>query len=876
MSLAHSVSTRARLRSTLLGSAARTVLAVLTAGSAFVSPALAQVPGIAPSIEIHADVIESLRQSYQAAPAPAVAQPAPKVEAPVRQPVNAPVARRAEAPTPPPTAVVAPAPIQEPAVTRWGMPASVSMSPPPGQAAVTSEAPVVVAPRARAERTRTETVRPVEVAPRVVEPAAPVLSPQEQASQRWSNRFPQPASRPTPPAVAAPIAPPHAVTPVAPLPAPVAVERPAPVLPPIAAPEPVKPPKPIALPPLPKAQKSIEALPAPIALPPVDAPAKVEKLPPLEVLPEPAKPAPAKPEPVNAAPKAPALPPVQKLPPIEELPPLPAPTKTPAPAALPIPSLPEPKLPAVDAAKQESSNALQAPASATPAANGEGYGLMDDIKRLSRKMLGKEAEPLKPITTPIPVPVLPEPKALKAEPLPPLDVKPIAPDAGMDLPPIAPIPLEPTKPAKVIEPATAKLAPIALPPLSATEAKETAAQKKAKEQEKKKAEAQEKKEQAAAEKAAKDAEKKAKDLAKKEQAAAAKAAKKAAAEKPAKSSALDDEMAPLTLPPLPGEPVVAPPADMPAELEPMPPLPPEPAPKKVEAPVKLEPVKEAAPEPKEEPAKPAKVDPLAGLPPISMLDDDHKPSKAVPVMPVTSSSNDKPMPPLPPLDRKEAPVKKDAAKKEIIAPKGEVRTVKATPVTEVGGAELPPILDLPPLPSEAAKAPEAVLAPIKGPAPKPSDALELLEKNGTKLAPVTELASLPTELPPLPALPEESAVAEKAPAKAEAPKADAISGSAVRVLFKKDALDIPGGSDDALKRFAKETVANPGKRVVIASFASGKGDEQARAARKIALSRGLKVRSFLIDQGVDALRINVTSKMDDGAMNPDRVEVGLQ
>ena len=124
-----------------------------------------------------------------------------------------------------------------------------------------------------------------------------------------------------------------------------------------------------------------------------------------------------------------------------------------------------------------------------------------------------------------------------------------------------------------------------------------------------------------------------------------------------------------------------------------------------------------------------------------------------------------------------------------------------------------------------------------------------------------------TNPPELPELPDTTA-----PAK---PAAKAASGDSI--LFAKDSLDLPASADGALGKVLGGINAAPSKRVLVVAYASGKGEEQARAARKIALSRGLKVRGALIDKGVDKLRINVQAKVDEsGGASADRVEVGLE
>ncbi len=79
-----------------------------------------------------------------------------------------------------------------------------------------------------------------------------------------------------------------------------------------------------------------------------------------------------------------------------------------------------------------------------------------------------------------------------------------------------------------------------------------------------------------------------------------------------------------------------------------------------------------------------------------------------------------------------------------------------------------------------------------------------------------------------------------------------------------------------LDEAAKRLVHNEALRVTLIAYASVVGD-QASTARRVSLSRALSVRAYLIDAGVNNMRINVQAEGDKNpGGDPDRVEVFLQ
>ena len=125
------------------------------------------------------------------------------------------------------------------------------------------------------------------------------------------------------------------------------------------------------------------------------------------------------------------------------------------------------------------------------------------------------------------------------------------------------------------------------------------------------------------------------------------------------------------------------------------------------------------------------------------------------------------------------------------------------------------------------------------------------------------------------------AVAQPAakPAAAAAP-APAAAGAATKpaltIVFKSTETAVPLTSKDTLDTLAKQLAQNESQRVTIIAYATATGD-QASTARRVSLSRALSVRAYLIDAGVNNLRINVQAEGDKNpGGEPDRVDILVQ
>lgn len=87
---------------------------------------------------------------------------------------------------------------------------------------------------------------------------------------------------------------------------------------------------------------------------------------------------------------------------------------------------------------------------------------------------------------------------------------------------------------------------------------------------------------------------------------------------------------------------------------------------------------------------------------------------------------------------------------------------------------------------------------------------------------------------------------------------------------------MPLSVQSQLDSVAKQLSHNDNLRVTLVAYASAAGD-QASTARRVSLSRALSVRAYLIDAGVNNMRINVQAEGDKNpGGDPDRVDLVLQ
>lgn len=95
------------------------------------------------------------------------------------------------------------------------------------------------------------------------------------------------------------------------------------------------------------------------------------------------------------------------------------------------------------------------------------------------------------------------------------------------------------------------------------------------------------------------------------------------------------------------------------------------------------------------------------------------------------------------------------------------------------------------------------------------------------------------------------------------------------MLFKPSETTLPSEHHASLTALAERMKQDPALRISVVAHATGSGD-QASNARRMSLARALAVRAYLIDQGIDNLRINVQAEGGKNAGDqPDRVDLFL-
>ena len=144
-----------------------------------------------------------------------------------------------------------------------------------------------------------------------------------------------------------------------------------------------------------------------------------------------------------------------------------------------------------------------------------------------------------------------------------------------------------------------------------------------------------------------------------------------------------------------------------------------------------------------------------------------------------------------------------------------------------------------------------------------SESVDLLDLEPEKLVP--EMAAPEFEVAALPPQPKLSKPSVKA----------AVGATQVSINYGKDDTDIPESNKSKLKDIANKAKAAK-KRIIISSFASGEEDES-KAANMISLSRGLSLRAYFIDRGVAMDRIIVQAKgLENAGGAPDRADIVIE
>lgn len=106
------------------------------------------------------------------------------------------------------------------------------------------------------------------------------------------------------------------------------------------------------------------------------------------------------------------------------------------------------------------------------------------------------------------------------------------------------------------------------------------------------------------------------------------------------------------------------------------------------------------------------------------------------------------------------------------------------------------------------------------------------------------------------------------PAPAPAPQSGLVT-----ISFAGGQGELPGGNITALDTLAQQ-LANSEDRLQIRAYAASSGSDGGSGARRLALSRALAVRAYLIDRGIRSTRIDVRALGTPTDGSPvDRVEV---
>jgi outer membrane protein OmpA-like peptidoglycan-associated protein len=112
--------------------------------------------------------------------------------------------------------------------------------------------------------------------------------------------------------------------------------------------------------------------------------------------------------------------------------------------------------------------------------------------------------------------------------------------------------------------------------------------------------------------------------------------------------------------------------------------------------------------------------------------------------------------------------------------------------------------------------------------------------------------------------------------------APASDFEAYRVMFDGGKTDVKPGEEAVLNKIVKKLQSEPNTKLQLRAYADGTPDTTAQA-RRISLTRALNVRSYLVQQGISATRLDVralgmgSASMDDqvgkGNIAPDRVDL---
>jgi outer membrane protein OmpA-like peptidoglycan-associated protein len=169
--------------------------------------------------------------------------------------------------------------------------------------------------------------------------------------------------------------------------------------------------------------------------------------------------------------------------------------------------------------------------------------------------------------------------------------------------------------------------------------------------------------------------------------------------------------------------------------------------------------------------------------------------------------------------------------------------------------------------------PPATPAPVvtRAPAARPAVA-----DKPAAVPPAVTASPAPIVSAPPPALPTEQPSAPPASATVAAPAASPVPlPPPVRLVFDGGQTDLTPADEAAIRDLARAIPAPAADSVNVVAYAAGKPDDPS-TARRVSLSRGMAVRSVLMDSGVPSAQIYVRAMGSTGSGGPaDRVELTI-
>jgi len=202
-------------------------------------------------------------------------------------------------------------------------------------------------------------------------------------------------------------------------------------------------------------------------------------------------------------------------------------------------------------------------------------------------------------------------------------------------------------------------------------------------------------------------------------------------------------------------------------------------------------------------------------------------------------------------------------------PSPKVARKKKTPVRVASK----PTRKLKPAPKPAAKTAKAPLAPAPPAKPKPKVSVGTAPPPPAIAAAPPAAPSLPKAAPPKPPAAKAEPKATPQPVQQASRPPEPRGPQTVNVLFASGASSLTAGTQKNLDGVAAQLKANDSVRLQLLAYA-GEPNMSPSKARRLSLSRALRVRSYLIKQGVRSTRIDVRAlgnKVPSG--QPSRVDL---